>query len=45
MGQHGANERLQDYGYKLYDTVFDYSFDFVPGTEDETQLLLEKCKN
>lgn len=27
FGQHQANQKLTDYGYKLYDGVFDYSFD------------------
>ena len=27
FGQHQANQKLQDYGYKLYDDLFDYSFD------------------
>ena len=27
FGQHQCNQKLQDYGYKLYDGIFDYSFD------------------
>lgn len=43
-GQHGANERLQDYGYKLYDTVFDYSFDNVRDDYRRWQLLFEQVQ-
>ena len=37
-----TNEILKDFGFKLYDTIFDYSFDKVMDTEERAKSLSEE---
>tara|TARA_B100001013_G_scaffold275346_1_gene175832 strand:+ start:2856 stop:4160 length:1305 start_codon:yes stop_codon:yes gene_type:complete len=39
-GQPGANKNLQDYGYKLYDKMFDYHFDSIKDTTKRWRVLM-----
>jgi len=43
-GQQGANKKLQEYGYKLYDEIFDYSFDDEPDDYKRWSLLFEQVQ-
>lgn len=47
-GQHKANQNLKRFGYKLYDKMFDYSFDDEPDTFKRWRMLLnvvnDTCK-
>ena len=44
-GQPNANKHLQDYGYKLYDKMFDYSFDAERDTYRRWSMLLKIITN
>lgn len=51
FGQKGANKRLKDYGYKLFENLFDYSFDDEADTYKrwrmiflQVEKLVEKLK-
>ena len=43
-GQRGANKNLQDYGYKLYDKMFDYTFDKEQDDYKRWTMILKQVK-
>ena len=43
-GQTNANKNLQDYGYKLYDKMFDYSFDSESNTYKRWTMLKQELE-
>jgi hypothetical protein len=44
-GQQHCNKRLQEYGYQLYDEIFDYSFDTIEDPADRYSALLTNISN
>lgn len=43
-GAKGINRKLEEFGFKLYDELFDYSFDDVDDDEQRFQLINENVK-
>ena len=44
FGQPYCNQKLQDYGFKIYDDYFDYSFDEEPDTKKRYLKIIEAVK-
>lgn len=44
LGSMGFNKRLTDLGFKLYDELFDYSFDSEPDIFKRTELFVQNVK-
>ena len=45
FGQQGCNHKLQEYGFKLYTELFDYSFDFETNVKRRYQKLLSTVQD
>ena len=45
FGQQHCNKRLEDFGFKLFRTEFDYEFDAIENTRDRYQELLKTVDN
>ena len=45
FGQQYCNKRLEDYGFKLYHNLFDYSFDNIANEKDRYISMLETVSN
>lgn len=45
QGAVGFHNYLKNLGFKLYDEVFDYSFDLIEDLETRTQMILDNIKN
>jgi hypothetical protein len=45
FGQQGCNHKLEEYGFKLYTELFDYSFDFEPNVKRRYQKLLSTVED
>ena len=44
-GGKGMHHRLKEYGFKLYDELFDYSFDLKDSTEDRIDGIVQNIKS
>ena len=45
FGQPNCNSRLEDFGFKLYHNMFDYSFDSIKDTKKRYQAILDTIKH
>ena len=45
VGQQYAHKKLQDYGFKLYDSIFNYEFDNYEKLSDRITAVVEQVKN
>lgn len=45
LGAHGIHKLLVEYGFELYDELFDYSFDMLIETEDRIKGIIDNLKN
>ncbi len=44
QGAVGINTGLTKYGFRIFDNIVDYSFDFVQDAEERTDLLTQEVK-
>ena len=45
FGQPGCNSRLEDFGFKLYRDLFDYSFDSIQDTKKRYEAILDTLQD
>jgi len=45
FGQPGCNSRLEDFGFKLYRDLFDYSFDSIQDTKKRYEAILDTVQD
>lgn len=43
-GPHGIHKKFQSLGFKLYDTIFDYSFDSIKNEDTRLDMMMEEVK-
>jgi hypothetical protein len=45
LGSKNIHKVLLDHGFKLYDELFDYSFDSYDNVDDRIEMIVENIKN